>query len=233
MVILNKLHFAHKAYVYANLRLNVDHFPNQLAWTCWHLYVSVRQKINNQKAIPVTGRGGPNGSETLRFPHFLDDRLTDGGEFVSLTRRPSFTPTKIPGTHFYQRLSRTQGHSAAGRITSIEKSNDLIGNRTRDLPSCIIVAQSITLPSMVQKWSTHTGDIPWNLHNLWRIWFILLLVGETNGNINLGNHGKGILFTLYPTGFWIHGMKKNCNDYWTIILTSRSWALLEKPPVVQ
>jgi hypothetical protein len=25
-------------------------------------------------------------------PHFLDDRLTDGGEVVSLTRRPSFTP---------------------------------------------------------------------------------------------------------------------------------------------
>jgi hypothetical protein len=32
---------------------------------------------------------------------FLDDRLTDGGEVVSLTRRPSFTPPrKIPGTHF-------------------------------------------------------------------------------------------------------------------------------------
>jgi hypothetical protein len=29
-------------------------------------------------------------------------------------------------------LSRSQGQSAAGRITSIEKSNALIGNRTRD-----------------------------------------------------------------------------------------------------
>jgi hypothetical protein len=27
----------------------------------------------------------------------------------------------------------TQGHSAVGRIRSIEKSNDLIGNRTHDL----------------------------------------------------------------------------------------------------
>jgi hypothetical protein len=27
-----------------------------------------------------------------------------------------------------------QGHSAAGRIRSIEKSNYLIGNRTHDLP---------------------------------------------------------------------------------------------------
>jgi hypothetical protein len=52
-------------------------------------------------AIPVTGREGPYGCETSRFPHFLlDSRLTDGGEVVSLTRRPPFTPRTIPGTHF-------------------------------------------------------------------------------------------------------------------------------------
>jgi hypothetical protein len=33
----------------------------------------------------------------------------------------------IPRTHLCQRLSRPEGHSAAGRIRSIEKSNDLIG----------------------------------------------------------------------------------------------------------
>jgi hypothetical protein len=33
-------------------------------------------------------------------PHFLDNRLTDGGEVVNLTPRPPFTPRKIPGTHF-------------------------------------------------------------------------------------------------------------------------------------
>jgi hypothetical protein len=44
------------------------------------------------KAIPVTGRGG---CEALRLPYFLDNRLTDGGEFVSFTRRPPFTLTKI------------------------------------------------------------------------------------------------------------------------------------------
>jgi hypothetical protein len=33
-------------------------------------------------------------------PHLLDNRLTDGGEFVSLTRRQPFTPRKILGTHF-------------------------------------------------------------------------------------------------------------------------------------
>jgi hypothetical protein len=44
------------------------------------------------------------------------------------------------------RLSRPQGHSAAGRIRSIEKPNDLIGNWTRDLPACNIVPQPTTLP---------------------------------------------------------------------------------------
>jgi hypothetical protein len=33
----------------------------------------------------------------------------------------------------------------AGRIRSIEKSNDLIGNRTRDLPACSIVPQPTKL----------------------------------------------------------------------------------------
>jgi hypothetical protein len=51
-----------------------------------------------------------------RVPHFIDNALTDGDEDVGLTRRPPFTPRKIPDTHFCQMLSRPQGHSAAGRI---------------------------------------------------------------------------------------------------------------------
>jgi hypothetical protein len=38
------------------------------------------------KSIPVRGRGGPYDCETSRLPHFLDNRLTVGGEVVSLTR---------------------------------------------------------------------------------------------------------------------------------------------------
>jgi hypothetical protein len=64
--------------------------------------------------------------QTSRLSHFLENRLTDGGEVVSLTRRQPFTPRKIPGTYFCYRLSPLQGHSAAGRIRSIEKSNDLM-----------------------------------------------------------------------------------------------------------
>jgi hypothetical protein len=55
--------------------------------------------------------------EMLRFPHFLDNRLIDGGKVVSLT---PFTPKNIPGT-FLLEAESTPGHSAAGRIRLIEK----------------------------------------------------------------------------------------------------------------
>jgi hypothetical protein len=41
------------------------------------------------KAAPVTGSGSPQGCEMSRFPHFLDNRLIDGDEVVSFTRRPA------------------------------------------------------------------------------------------------------------------------------------------------
>jgi hypothetical protein len=44
------------------------------------------------KGISLTGSGGQYGCETAKFPHFLDNRLTDGGKVVSPTRRPPFTP---------------------------------------------------------------------------------------------------------------------------------------------
>jgi hypothetical protein len=42
-------------------------------------------------------------------------------------------------------LSRPQGHSTAGRIRPTERSNDLIGNRNRELPAFSIVPQPTTL----------------------------------------------------------------------------------------
>jgi hypothetical protein len=66
----------------------------------------------------------------------------------------NLTPRKIPGTHFCERLSRPHGHSAAGRIRSIKKSNDLIGNRIHDLLACSIVPQPTMLPHAMTI--THT-----------------------------------------------------------------------------
>jgi hypothetical protein len=86
----------------------------------------IRQSYNNKNIIiiiiiiiiirPVTGLEVPLGCERSRLPHLLDNRLTDGGKAVSLTRWPPFIPRKIPGTHFCRRLSQPQGHRAAGRI---------------------------------------------------------------------------------------------------------------------
>jgi hypothetical protein len=42
-------------------------------------------------------------------------------------------------------MSRSQGHSGAGRIRSIEKSSDLIEDRTRDSLACNIVRQPTIL----------------------------------------------------------------------------------------
>jgi hypothetical protein len=70
---------------------------------------------------------------------FLDNRFTVCCQPYGRPLPPP--PRKIPGTHLCQRLSRPQDHSAAGRIRLIEKSNDLIGNRTRDLPACNVVTK--------------------------------------------------------------------------------------------
>jgi hypothetical protein len=55
-------------------------------------------------------------------------------------------PRKIPGTHFYYRLSQRQGHSAAAKTRSIEKSSDLIGNWSLNLLACSVAPQPTTLP---------------------------------------------------------------------------------------
>jgi hypothetical protein len=44
-------------------------------------------RSGNSKVILVTGHEGPQGCETSRLPHFLNNQLTDGCEVFSLTRR--------------------------------------------------------------------------------------------------------------------------------------------------
>ena len=61
-------------------------------------------------------------------------------------QRPPLPPENIPGTHYCQRLSQPQGHSSTERIISMKNSNDIIGNRTRDLPTCSAVPQSTAPP---------------------------------------------------------------------------------------
>jgi hypothetical protein len=42
-------------------------------------------------------------------------------------------------------LSQPQGNTTVGKIKSNKKPNELIGNRTRDLPTCSIVPQPTAL----------------------------------------------------------------------------------------
>jgi hypothetical protein len=67
-------------------------------------------------------------------------------------------PRKISGTHFCQRLSRPQGHSAVGRIRSIENSSHIIRNRTRDFRDCSTMPQPTTLPhaANISCWQSGT-----------------------------------------------------------------------------
>jgi hypothetical protein len=65
-----------------------------------HILSTNEEKI---KAIPVTGRGELWSCEMSRIPHYLRNRLTDGGEVVSLTQRSHPTHQKhisASGAHF-------------------------------------------------------------------------------------------------------------------------------------
>jgi len=87
------------------------------------------------KVIPLLAWRGPEDSRRLGF----QISRHEGGKLVSSTHRPRLPSESIPGTHFCQMLSQPQGHSAAGRMPT-KNSNDAIGNRTRDLPTCSALA---------------------------------------------------------------------------------------------
>jgi hypothetical protein len=88
--------------VFIDLLATVFSFgPNFLPSTFLSDIITVFFPVVKCQAIPVTSHGSPQGCGTSRLPHFLHNRLTDGGEVVSLTRRPAaLYPSKIPGTHF-------------------------------------------------------------------------------------------------------------------------------------
>jgi hypothetical protein len=63
-------------------------------------------KKEKKKAIPVTGREGPD----VEAPTFcLDSRLTDGGKVVIPTRRPPFTPQEGSWYSFLLEAESTPG----------------------------------------------------------------------------------------------------------------------------
>jgi hypothetical protein len=75
----------------------------------------------------------PWGFQEVGSPRFQDNRHMRMVRLSALRTGRLYPPGNIPGTHFCYRLSRPQGRSAAGRIMSTKNSNDIIGNRTREL----------------------------------------------------------------------------------------------------
>jgi hypothetical protein len=70
-------------------------------------------------------------------------------------------------------MSRLQGHSAAGRIRSIKKFNDLVGNRTHDFPACSIVSQPTALPRGSYK---HTHMYGWSCGYAWHCLLLFFFI---------------------------------------------------------
>jgi hypothetical protein len=74
---------------------------NEIGGTCSTHGWDEKQKVKI-KDIPVTGRGGLQICKTSMISRFLDNKLIDGGQVISLMRRPPFTLREFPGIHLLE-----------------------------------------------------------------------------------------------------------------------------------
>jgi hypothetical protein len=118
----------------------------------------VQSRTYKGKAIPLRGRGIPCGCETSRLPHFLDNRLTDGGEVFRLTLLPPSTQGR------FLVLISARGSvdsTPIARLEGLSKlKNYLIGNLTCDLTACSIVPESTTRRNVVMTAHIRTVQRP-------------------------------------------------------------------------
>jgi len=84
-----------------------------------------------------TGAEGFQEVETIRFPQNRVARPTQG---------PPLSQGNTSNTNFCYRMIRPQCYSAAGNIKSMKNPNELIWNRTCDLPACSAVPQPTAPP---------------------------------------------------------------------------------------
>ena len=79
------------------------------------IIIIISEHINH-----CTGLFESRGFQEVEAPRFQDNRRMKVVRLSTLGTCRLYPPEKIPGTHFCQRLSRPQGHRAAGRIMSMK-----------------------------------------------------------------------------------------------------------------
>jgi len=92
--------------------------------------ISQKKKLKQSHYMPGQALRVPGG-----WGYHISRHLAHEAGEVGPTHRLSLLPGIIPGTYFCQRLSQPQGRGTAGRIMSMKNSSDIVGNRTRDLPT--------------------------------------------------------------------------------------------------
>jgi hypothetical protein len=108
-------------------------------------------KKSEAKSTSLQAYYKPRGFQGVETTRFLYDRYIKVVRFSVLRTGRLYPPRNIAGTHFCKRLIRSQGHIAAGSCTSIKNSNDIIGNRTRDLAACTALPQIICATACPQR----------------------------------------------------------------------------------
>jgi hypothetical protein len=109
----------------------------------------MRRKYKAGKAIPLQASTGPEGLRRLKLPNFRQS-AHESDKVVS----PTYRPPLLQETFLV--LISVRGWvdpSATGRIMSMKKFNDTIGNRTRDLSTCSAVPQPTAPSRKASKYS--------------------------------------------------------------------------------
>ena len=105
----------------SGLQIDDSFYP---LWHCFGIeeIVLFGSRLSNGKLISLQAWTGPQGSERLRIPGFLENRHMKVVILSTLHTDRLYLPGDTHGIHFCQRLSRNQRHSAARRMKSMKNS---------------------------------------------------------------------------------------------------------------